>query len=721
MRRTGDILLAALVLAIISMLVIPLPTLAIDVLIVLNISISLLLLFLGLYMPSSLSLLSFPTLLLLTTLFRLSLNVASARLILSQADAGVVIHAFGTFLIRGELFVGLVIFTIVTIVNFLVIAKGAARVSEVAARFVLDALPGKQSSIDSDLRAGLISPEVAKQKREDLRKESQLFGAMDGAMKFVQGDAIAGIIIIFVNIIGGLYLGLSRGMEIGSAAQTYTILTVGDGLVSQIPALLISICAGIVVTRVSSNDGLTLGSDLSLQLFAHPSAIVATGGLLMVLGLFPGIPFLPFFGVGSVFVLFGLFVRPPLQQAELVSGTMTPSLLRLPFFSGESRAGDDRKGAPKALPQHGEPHPSNLKEPLRVLLGMHAFDLLKHRFESTNARWDDLRHQVHDELGVWLPGISFEKSESLSPLQLHVRGEDIRTISTTCSLDALLIPIRKHEARALGFDIIADEQSHPFFGTPMTAVSASPETSRLLEGLALRGADSLEYILLQAATALLEHPEQLISFQALLTEMKHFEQQSSGLRSDTMSRFFISPPKLHQLLCTMIKEHLAITDLPLILQTISEVCIAHKISAADDTDVALKPLLDHVRRKLSRRFTQSIPDIGTRPMVFVLSDAFVKLLETARYDELLRSMTIDEAALKAFKDQWQTFIVQRLRSRGTAPATILCPEEVRLQFRMLLESLRLERGVTVCSVKEFDPSQQFLVAGVFGVDFRGGI
>ncbi|NDA66387.1 MAG: hypothetical protein EBY09_07075, partial [Verrucomicrobia bacterium] len=222
--------------------------------------------------------------------------------------------------------------------------------------------------------------------------------------------------------------------------------------------------------------------------------------------------------------------------------------------------------------------------------------------------------------------------------------------STTCSLDALLIPIRKHEARALGFDIIADEQSHPLFGTPMTAVSASPETSRLLEGLALRGADSLEYILLQAAAALLEHPEQLISFQALLTEMKHFEQQSSGLRSDTMSRFFISPPKLHQLLCTMIKEHLAITDLPLILQTISEVCIAHKISAADDTDVALKPLLDHVRRKLSRRFTQSIPDIGTRPMVFVLSDAFVKLLETARYDELLRSMTIDEAALNHLKE-----------------------------------------------------------------------
>ncbi|NMC63443.1 MAG: FHIPEP family type III secretion protein, partial [SAR324 cluster bacterium] len=229
------------------MLVIPVPTWLLDILLVFNLSFSLLLLIVGLYMPNSLALLAFPSLLLITTLFRLALNVASSRLILSEAYAGEVINAFGSFLIRGEVIVGIIIFTIVTIVNFIVIAKGSSRVSEVAARFTLDALPGKQMMIDSDLRANLINAETARQRREDLQRESMLYGSMDGAMKFVQGDAIAGFFVIFTNIIGGMYLGLRGGMSFSAAVQTYTVLTVGDGLVSQIPALLISVCAGLVV------------------------------------------------------------------------------------------------------------------------------------------------------------------------------------------------------------------------------------------------------------------------------------------------------------------------------------------------------------------------------------------------------------------------------------------------------------------------------------------
>ncbi|MCB0352418.1 MAG: FHIPEP family type III secretion protein, partial [Bdellovibrionales bacterium] len=243
--QRSDFFLGVFVIAITAMLLIPLPTGLLDVLLVLNISFSLLLLVVGLYMPNALALLAFPSLLLLTTLFRLGLNVASTRLILSQGDAGRVIEAFGTFLIQGELLVGVIIFLIITIVNYVVIAKGSSRVSEVAARFALDALPGKQMAIDSDLRAGLLTAQEAERRREELRKESQLFGSMDGAMKFVQGDAIAGFFIIVTNIVGGLSIGLLQGMDVADAVQTYTMLTVGDGLVSQIPALLISICAGI--------------------------------------------------------------------------------------------------------------------------------------------------------------------------------------------------------------------------------------------------------------------------------------------------------------------------------------------------------------------------------------------------------------------------------------------------------------------------------------------
>lgn len=270
LTRNSDAMLALFVVAVAMMLLIPLPTPLLDLLLALNISFALLLLLVGLYMPNALALLAFPALLLLTTLFRLSLNVASTRLILSRGEAGRVIEAFGMFLIGGELVVGMVIFTIITIVNFIVIARGATRVSEVAARFALDALPGKQMAIDADLRAGLMSAEEARRRRDDLRKESQLYGAMDGAMKFVQGDAIAGFFIIITNILGGLYMGVHGGMGLGDALQRYTLLTVGDGLVSQIPALLISICAGIVVTRVSSGENRTLGSELGMQLFQSP-------------------------------------------------------------------------------------------------------------------------------------------------------------------------------------------------------------------------------------------------------------------------------------------------------------------------------------------------------------------------------------------------------------------------------------------------------------------
>ena len=307
--RHSDVIVALFVVAITTMLLIPLPTGLLDFLLAINISVGLLLLLVGLYTPNALTLLAFPSLLLLTTLFRLGLNVASTRLILSQADAGRVIDAFGTFLIQGELVVGVIIFVIITIVNFIVIAKGSARVSEVAARFALDALPGKQMAIDLDLKSGLIDSREAHERREQLRRESQLYGSMDGAMKFVQGDAIAGFFIILTNVIGGMYLGISDGMSFADAIQTYTRLTIGDGLVSQIPALLISVCAGIVVTRVSSADDATLGADVEEQLFAKPGTLLFSGLLLVLIGLFPGLPWAPFILVGGIFIVSSMLLK----------------------------------------------------------------------------------------------------------------------------------------------------------------------------------------------------------------------------------------------------------------------------------------------------------------------------------------------------------------------------------------------------------------------------
>lgn len=298
--RRSEVVVTILVIGIIFMMILPLPTALVDVLIALNISISALLVVMVMYMPGPLAFSTFPALLLITTLFRLALSITTTRLILLQGDAGSIVETFGNFVVGGNLVVGLVVFLILIVVNFLVITKGSERVAEVSARFTLDAMPGKQMSIDSDLRAGLLTAEEAKKKRADLGKESQLFGALDGAMKFVKGDAIAGIIIVLVNIIGGFSIGvLQLGLSAGESIQLYSILTIGDGLVAQIPALLISLTAGIIITRVKNDDDddSNVGRELASQLGSQPRALLLAALVLVGFGFIPGMP------SGSFFVL----------------------------------------------------------------------------------------------------------------------------------------------------------------------------------------------------------------------------------------------------------------------------------------------------------------------------------------------------------------------------------------------------------------------------------
>ncbi|MDR2390620.1 MAG: flagellar biosynthesis protein FlhA, partial [Planctomycetota bacterium] len=290
-NRHNDIALVALLIFIIGLMILPIPTAVMDLLIGTNLAISITMLMISMYIPSCLEFSVFPSLLLFTTLFRLSLNISSTRLILLKADAGEIIRTFGSFVAGGNLIVGGVIFLIITIVQFLVIAKGAERVSEVGARFTLDAMPGKQMSIDADMRAGVINMDEARVRRELVSKESQLYGAMDGAMKFVKGDAIAGLIITGINVVGGVAIGiLQKGMTAGEALTRYSILTIGDGLVGQIPALMISITAGVIVTRVAGANSENLGGDIGSQFMARPKAILIAGVILFLFALVPGFP-----------------------------------------------------------------------------------------------------------------------------------------------------------------------------------------------------------------------------------------------------------------------------------------------------------------------------------------------------------------------------------------------------------------------------------------------
>ena len=308
--RRSDLALAVLLVMVIFMMIMPLPTLISDILIAFNMSLAIIMLMLGIYLPSPLSFSSFPSVLLLSTLFRLSLSIATTRIILSEGEAGHIIQTFGEFVVAGNMIVGIVVFLIITIVQFIVITKGSERIAEVSARFSLDAMPGKQMSIDSDLRAGVITMADARKRRSNLEKESQLFGSMDGAMKFVKGDAIAGLIIIIVNIVGGIAIGsFQRGMPIGEAMELYSLLTIGDGLVSQIPALFVSITSGIIVSRVTVDEDSNLGEDIGRQLLGQPNALLIGAAVVTLMGLIPGFPTIVFFFLGAVLGLTGFLLK----------------------------------------------------------------------------------------------------------------------------------------------------------------------------------------------------------------------------------------------------------------------------------------------------------------------------------------------------------------------------------------------------------------------------
>ncbi len=300
-KRT-DVIIVAFMLMAIAMMIIPMPTYLVDALIGVNIALSLLILIVAFYINHSVEFSALPPLILLSTLFRLSLSITTTRLILLDGNAGHIVKAFGDFVIAGQVVVGLVVFLIITVAQFVVITKGAERVAEVAARFTLDAMPGKQMSIDNDLRNGDIDQFEARRRRSRLERESQMFGAMDGAMKFVKGDAIAGLVILFVNLLGGMMIGMvQRGMPFAEAAHVYSLLTVGDGLIAQIPALLISVAAGTVVTRVNSDgEERDLGTEIVRQLSASHRALGLTALILLGVGMLPGFPLLVFVGLAAV-------------------------------------------------------------------------------------------------------------------------------------------------------------------------------------------------------------------------------------------------------------------------------------------------------------------------------------------------------------------------------------------------------------------------------------
>lgn len=649
--KRADTVLAVFVVVIAAMLLIPLNTNLLDFLIVINLAFSFLLLLAGLYMPNSMALLSFPTLLLLTTLFRLGLNVASSRLILLQGFAGDVIQSFGEFLIRGEVIVGIIIFLIITIVNFIVVAKGASRVAEVAARFTLDALPGKQQTIDSDLRAGFINLEQAQQQREKLRQESQLFGSMDGAMKFVQGDAIAGFFIILTNIFAGILLGLNKGLNFQDAVSRYTVLTIGDGLVTQIPALLISICAGIVVTRVSSADNSSLSLELGQQIFARYESLFFTG-ILIILGAFSGLPALPFISVGLVLIAVGLYIRN--NKAEL---------------SPRSKKQLDAQVAVGDL---------CIALDSSVLYRLYSMNRDKY-----DLWWTDFRNDFYQQAGFHLPKVKIIDDPSLPHANYAVKLQQAKLFSERLPLDSILVEVSPLAADVLGLNIV-ETVAHPFTNSDVFWTPVTPQSRAIMQAGQINSFDFFQYISLRIAVFCRTHPEEIFGLSEVVQLLNEF--QKSYLLEDLMNKRGLDMSRLTRIFIELIQQGISLRNMKAILESIS----MYYASRAEEEDFfSLEDIISFIR--ISRRRINTADLLSERNLV----KAIVLSEDVSQYFEDLNDLT-PESILKLKNGLAE--MLSNHKSKGIGSLVVICSAELRQNVLKFMQNYF--RGVDVVSYNE---------------------
>ncbi|VVO80738.1 EscV/YscV/HrcV family type III secretion system export apparatus protein [Pseudomonas fluorescens] len=586
-----ELLILSLMVMIIAMLIIPLPTVLVDFLIGLNIIISLLVFMGSFYIERILNYSTFPALLLLTTLFRLALSISTSRLILSQADAGEIIASFGEFVIGESLVVGFVIFSIVTIVQFIVITKGSERVAEVAARFSLDGMPGKQMSIDGDLKAGAITAEEAREKRSVLERESQLYGSFDGAMKFIKGDAIAGIIIIFVNFIGGMAIGVGQmGMDMSTALSTYTLLTIGDGLVAQIPALLIAIGAGFIVTRVNGDDS-NLGRNMLAQMLGNPFVLGVTALLAVGVGLLPGFPLLTFLSIAGVL---GLVVFMRHRKSSRAAG------------QGDSRAAP--AGQDALQPESGLlDDVDNVATETVALMLLVPTSRLE---ELTRARWAArFRSQFFVDYGLRIPEPQLRASDALPASQVAVLINEVRAEQFDIHFDHWRLLDYSPELEALGFALVRGNDSNRLGGVWVNAT----DRERVQQlGYHLRPADEECYRCL--VTLLARNIQEFFGVQETKQLLDEMEARYPDLLKEVYRH--VTVQKIAEVLQRLIGERISVRNMKLILES-----LAHWASREKD----VLALVEHVRGTMARYISNKFAQ-GNDLRVLLLSPEFEEVV-----------------------------------------------------------------------------------------------
>ena len=677
--KNMDIIFALMVVGIIVMFIIPLPTMLLDMLLAANITFSMVVILVSIYTTEPLDLSVFPSLLLFATLFRLGLNVSTTRLILGQGYAGEIILSFGDFVVGGNYVVGLIIFLILVIIQFVVITKGAERVAEVAARFTLDAMPGKQMSIDADLNAGIIDEHEAKREREKIRQEADFYGAMDGASKFVKGDAIAGIIITFINIIAGLVIGmLQQNMGFGQAAETYILLTVGDGLVSQIPALLISTATGMVVTRAASDNN--MGNEMTEQLLKQPKALFIAAGVLMILGFVPGLPTVPFLVLAVFIATMGYLI---IRTAEV-----------------ESPKQKKKKKKPELSPEEKqEMKEQEIKQlikvdKLEIEVGYNLISLvLPEQGGDFLDRVANIRKQIAMDLGIILPPVRIVDNLQLQPntYKIKLQGVEISEYQLFADKYLAMDPGDTFE------DIEGIDTEEPAFGTPAIWIEAEQRERAEMANYTVVDPGSV------MATHLTEiiksHAYELLGREEVKKLIDNVKEENEAVVDELMPDL-MNLGEIQKILQNLLWENIPIKNLVLILETLAD----HAARTKDQTI-----LTEYVRQGLSRQISKQFTDQENNLNVFTIDpQKEEKLANSLEQSDQGNYLSLQPAEAQSLINN----IVQQakqLLEQGKEPILLTSPM-IRRPIKEMVH--RTFSDLTVLSFNELESDVDLQVQGV---------
>jgi flagellar biosynthesis protein FlhA len=679
MKHT-DLVAAVAVVVVVTMLIIPLPSILLDFFITINISVALSVVVATMYLKKGLDFSAFPSLLLLTTMFRLAINVSVTRLILTKGSAGSVVHDFGQFVVGGNVVIGLVIFLILVVIQFVVVTNGAGRVAEVAARFTLDAMPGKQMAIDADLNAGLITDQQARERRSEIAREADFYGAMDGASKFVKGDAMAAVVITAINLIGGIVVGVvQHHIPFTEATKTFSLLTVGDGLAAQIPALLISVATGILVTRSASEKD--LGSDLANQILRQRKAPLVAGCVVCAFALVPGLPKIPFLFIGGIMAAIGWSVRNGMPD-ELAAAAAAAAL---PAPSPVDKPAAPREEVLKELPI----------DPLELGIGFGLVPLVDRRTGgSLVRRVSMIRRQIASELGMVIPPVRIHDEVDLDSHEyvVKVRGTVVARGMIMAGHHLAMDP-----GDAVG-TLPGIPTTEPAFGLPAIWI---PEVQHAeAEALGYTVVDGESVIVTHLTETIRNHAAQLLTRQDVRQLLDQLKEINEAVVTEIVPDV-LSLGEIQRVLQSLLAEGVSIRDLGAIVEAVGD-------KARITRDPTL--LAEYARQALGRAITAPHLDPAQTLRVITLDPTIeqelaTSITQTSDGEYLAMEPTRAQAVLTAVKSQ-----SDHATARGGMRPVLLCSARVRRHLRRLVESA--VPHLPVCSYNEVAPGISVETIGV---------